>query len=42
VATAIATQFLDTFKEFKPRQEAPSFSVDQAVKKLEAFLTAGQ
>ena len=42
VATAIATQFLDTFVEFQPRQKAPSFSVDQAVEKLEAVLAAGQ
>ena len=41
-ATAVVTQFLETFKEFPPRQEAPSFTIDQVVKKLETFLTAGQ
>ena len=33
-ATAMATQFLETFKEFPPRHEPASFSVDQAVEKL--------
>jgi arylsulfatase A-like enzyme len=41
-ATAIVTQFLETFKEFPPRQEAPSFTIDQVVEKLEAALTTGQ
>ena len=36
--TAMATAFLDTFKEFPPRHEPASFSVDQAVRKLEKFL----
>ena len=40
-ATAIVSQFLETFKEFPPRQEAPSFTIDQVVAKLEAAL-AGQ
>jgi hypothetical protein len=35
-------QFLATFKEFPPRQRAASFTIDQAVAKLEAALTAGQ
>jgi arylsulfatase A-like enzyme len=35
VATA---KFLDTFKEFPPRQRAPSFSVDQAVAKMKQNL----
>jgi arylsulfatase A-like enzyme len=41
-ATAVVTQFLQTFKEFPPRQKAASFTIDQAVAKLEAALTAGQ
>jgi arylsulfatase len=41
-ATAIMTQFLETFVEFPPRQKAASFTIDQAVAKLEAALTSGQ
>ena len=40
--TAIVTQFLATFVEFPPRQKAASFTIDQAVAKLESVLTAGQ
>ena len=36
-----STQFLETFKEFPPRQEAASFTIDQVVEKLEAALAAG-
>ncbi len=36
--TAITTAFLETFKEFPPRQEAASFTIDHAVSKLHAFL----
>jgi arylsulfatase len=32
-------QFLATFREFPPRQRAASFSIDQAVEKLQAFLS---
>lgn len=39
-ATAMASQFLDTFKEFPPRHEHASFSIDQIVKKLDEFLAA--
>ena len=35
----IVTQFLATFREFPPRQRAASFSIDQAVEKLQAFLS---
>jgi hypothetical protein len=31
---AVATRFLDTFKEFPPSQRAGSFGIDQAVEKL--------
>jgi arylsulfatase len=41
-ATAIMTEFLQTFLEFPPRQRAASFTIDQAVGKLEAALTSGQ
>ncbi|MCC3318019.1 arylsulfatase [Nocardia africana] len=36
--TAIATAFLETFKEFPPRQEPASFTIDHAVAKLHDFL----
>ena len=38
----IMGQFLQTFIEFPPRQKAASFTIDQAVAKLEAALTSGQ
>ena len=41
-AGAVVGQFLDTFKEFPPRQKAASFTIDQAVAKLEAALSAGR
>jgi arylsulfatase len=34
-AQAIVGNFLQTFKEFPPRQKAASFTVDQAMKKLQ-------
>ena len=37
-ATAITTQFLESFKEFPPRQEPASFTIDHAVAKLQTFL----
>ena len=40
-ATALVAQFLETFKEFPPRQKAASFTIDQVVEKLEAAMTAG-
>ncbi|MBF6245030.1 arylsulfatase [Nocardia elegans] len=36
--TAIVTAFLDTFKEFPPRQEPATFTINQAVAKLHDFL----
>ena len=33
------TKFLATFKDFPPRQRAPSFSVDQAVEKMKQNLS---
>jgi arylsulfatase len=40
-AQILASRFLATFEEFPPRQEAPSFSIDQAVRKMEESLTGG-
>jgi len=37
-ATAVVTEFLETFKEFPPRQKAASFTIDQA---MEALTAAG-
>ena len=34
------TQFLESFKEFPPRQKAASFTIDQVVEKLEAAITS--
>ena len=31
-----STEFLETFKEFPPRQKAASFTIDQAIEKMEA------
>ena len=41
-ASAMTAQFLETFKEFPPRQKAASFTIDQAMAKLEAALTEGR
>jgi arylsulfatase A-like enzyme len=41
-ASALVGEFLQTFKDFPPRQKAASFTIDQAVAKLEAALTTGQ
>ena len=41
-ASAIVIEFLETFKEFPPRQEPASFTIDQAVAKLQAALAASQ
>ena len=38
-ASALVAQFLESFKEFPPRQKAASFTIDQAMAKLEAALT---
>ena len=42
-ASALVKRFLDTFKEFPPRQEPASFTINDAVEELERFLgsTAG-
>jgi arylsulfatase len=41
-ASAVVGEFLETFKEFPPRQRAASFTVDQAVEKLEASIAGAQ
>ena len=41
-ATAIVTRFLETFPEFPPRQKAATFTIDQALEKLEAAITQGR
>ncbi|MFZ1101848.1 MAG: sulfatase-like hydrolase/transferase, partial [Hyphomicrobiaceae bacterium] len=38
-AQALVTQFLATFKEFPPRQKAASFTIDQAMEKMETSLS---
>jgi arylsulfatase len=38
-ATAIVGPFLETFKQFPPRQKAASFTIDQAMERMEASLT---
>jgi arylsulfatase A-like enzyme len=37
---AVATRFLDTFKEFPPRQQSASFTINRAVEKLNRFLAS--
>jgi arylsulfatase A-like enzyme len=37
----IVTQFLATFAEFPPRQKAASFTIDQALGRMEAAMTSG-
>ena len=40
LVTALVTRFLETLKEFRPRQKAASFTIDQVVEKLEAAITS--
>jgi hypothetical protein len=37
-ASAVVGKFLQTFKDFPPRQRAASFTIDQAMEKMEASL----
>ncbi len=39
--STLVAQFLETFKEFPPRQKAASFTIDRVVEKLEQALTVG-
>jgi arylsulfatase A-like enzyme len=41
-AQTLIAQFLATFAEFPPRQKAASFTIDQALEKLEATVTSGR
>jgi arylsulfatase len=41
-AAAAMAEFLSTFLEFPPRQKAATFTIDQAMDKLETALTYGQ
>jgi arylsulfatase len=38
VAQSLVAQFLETFKDFPPRQRAASFTIDQAMEKLKQNL----
>lgn len=40
LVTALVTRFLETFKEFRPRQKAASFTIGQVGEKLEAAVTS--
>jgi len=40
-AQAIVVPFLETFKEFPPRQKAPSFTIDQALEKMAQAASGG-
>ncbi len=40
-AQAIVGKFLETFKEFPPRQKAASFTIDQAMQKMESAVAGG-
>jgi arylsulfatase A-like enzyme len=40
-AQAIVSNFLETFKEFPPRQKAASFTIDQAMQKMESAVAGG-
>jgi arylsulfatase A-like enzyme len=41
-AQPIIAAFLETFRDFPPRQKAASFTIDQALEKLEAAMTANR
>ena len=38
--SAIVNQFLETFKEFPPRQEPATFTINHAVEELNKFLAS--
>jgi len=40
--TTLVTQFLETFVEFPPRQKAATFTIDQALEKMEASFGVGR
>jgi hypothetical protein len=41
-AQAVMQPFLDTFKDFPPRQKAASFTIDQALQKMQESFNSGQ
>jgi arylsulfatase A-like enzyme len=41
-ASMIVVPFLETFKEFPPRQKAASFTIDQALEKMTEFATSAK
>ncbi|HEY7034385.1 MAG TPA: arylsulfatase [Thermomicrobiales bacterium] len=41
-SSAVVAPFLATFKDFPPRQKAASFTIDQALEKMEAALESGK
>ncbi|NMO14633.1 arylsulfatase [Pyxidicoccus fallax] len=41
-AQALVARFLETFKEFPPRQKAASFTIDQAMERMEASLNGSR
>ncbi len=41
-AQAIVQRFLETFKDYPPRQKAASFTIDQAVEKMRASFSSGR
>jgi arylsulfatase A-like enzyme len=40
-AQGLVSRFLETFKEFPPRQKAASFTIDQAIAKMDAAFAGG-
>ena len=40
--TTLVARFLETFRDFPPRQKAASFTIDQALEKMQAAMTAGR
>ena len=40
--TTLAAEFLETFREFPPRQKAASFTIDQAMEKMQEFASSGK
>jgi arylsulfatase len=40
-AQAVVQPFLDSFKDFPPRQKAASFTIDQALRKMNESFNSG-
>jgi arylsulfatase len=41
-AQALVSQFLQTFKDFPPRQKAASFTIDQVMERMERSLSGAE